>query len=74
MAIEQVPSVGRIVHYYSGNRCLAAIVVFVYEADHSIKCVYFLDDDWSGHTERAVGVMHDETKVYQHTWHWPERV
>ncbi|OLD63741.1 MAG: hypothetical protein AUF65_01150 [Chloroflexi bacterium 13_1_20CM_50_12] len=87
---DQVPSVGRIVHYvmsdgrYPGEH-RPAIIVKVWEEenpDSLVQLQVFTDGpndyliDVPGHNGVAwrTSVHHDETKKKQATWHWPEYV
>ena len=62
-------TVGRIVHYVEGDRCLAAIVAHVHNQDGVVNLGLFAQNgSWIG----RASVYHDEQKI-SGSWHWPER-
>ena len=84
MSEQQIPSVGRIVHYADTAQeygdgslrpgpCRAAIVTNVIEpgkTDAYVDLAIFDPNGW-----RVDGaVKNDETRSTGETWHWPERV
>jgi hypothetical protein len=76
---EQVPCVGRVVHYVStayGAHC-AAIITRVYDDGRRAYVTLAVFDD--GRTDESPvmirrGIRHDETAKAPGSWHWPERV
>lgn len=85
---QQVPSVGRIVHYLSHGTpiredgtqayqsvCRAAIVTEVYaEALDLVGLAVLNPTGMFFHSLAAGGCAYDEGQQYGGTWHWPERV
>jgi hypothetical protein len=82
MSEQQIPSVGRIVHYVSygtpggeyTSQCRAAIVTGEADCDAHMECVSLavLNPEGMFFNQH---VAHNETSQQRGgTWHWPERV
>lgn len=63
------PGVGDVVHWWDGQRCVAAIVVetAMFEGESDVLTTFPPD---GGFMAQGVG-QHDEDKAVS-TWHWPE--
>lgn len=69
---EQVPSVGRVVHYVATNgACIPADVCAVH-ADGLVTL--FVKDSTTERTYFAYRIPMDSTAAMIGCWHWPERV
>ncbi len=73
------PTVGRIVHYRSGNACLAAVVAKIDEQEPArIAVLHVIVPSGAKTTsrERDVRANQDwaaDPGTANRTWHWPER-
>lgn len=72
--MDQVPSVGRIVHFVEAGACRAAIVTDTRD-DESIDAVVF-SPAGLGYERNAphADSSDDPAEREGGTWHWPERV
>lgn len=85
---EQLPSVGRIVHYVlpawmaKGGECRPAIIVKIWGAAHpwvACQLQVFMDGDGGPSNDDAPNVVWKTSVVHDpdgapDTWHWPEQI
>lgn len=89
MATQQVPAVGRIVHFVTDPEFRdvglhrPAIIVHIWSPGHfqgSCQLQVFTDGNGMGHNDGTPNVVwktsvtHDEVEKRPGTWHWPEFV
>jgi hypothetical protein len=73
---EQVPSVGRVVHYVSASgACRPALIIDARDhTDDGTIDLYVMQYSAEGGAKQAIQVKHDEGYKDHFTWHWPEYV
>lgn len=69
---EQVPSIGRVVHYVTTSGAHVPADVCAVGADAAVTL--FVKDPMSGRTAFEYDVAFDLTGQTPGTWHWPEFV
>ena len=70
---EQVPSVGRVVHFVARNGVhVPADICGVFEDNGTVAL--FIKDHTLGETRFEPGVSFDATGQQPGSWHWPEYV
>jgi hypothetical protein len=70
---EQVPSVGRVVHYVSASGAHRPAIVVDVTGDDELT-IFVMQYGVEGGCKTLVQIKHDEGYKDHFTWHWPEYV
>jgi hypothetical protein len=82
MSEQQIPTVGRVVHYRSFGtpggeytpQCRAAVVTETTPDSDAVGLAVLNPTGMFFHSLADGGCAHDELRRQGGTWHWPERV